>query len=89
MDVLALPCPDKVSLRQQLLSKAITLADALDVPPDSERLAFARVAAAMANGFASALDLVLEPGALTAAELRRSAELIRTRYADPAWTRQR
>ena len=89
VDVLALPCPDKVSLRQQLLSKAITLADALDVPPDSERLDFPRVAAAMANGFASALDLVLEPGALTAAELRRSAELIRTRYADPAWTRQR
>ena len=89
VDVLALPCPDKVGLRQQLLSKAITLADALDVPPDSERLAFPRVAAAMANGFASALDLVLEPGALTAAELRRSAELIRTRYADPAWTRQR
>ena len=89
VDVLALPCPDKVSLRQQLLSKAITLADALDVPPDSERLDFPRVAAAMANGFASALDIVLEPGALTAAELRRSAELIRTRYADPAWTRQR
>ena len=89
VDVLALPCPDKESLRKQLLSKAITLADALDMPPDSERLAFARVAAAMADGFASALDVNLQPGGLTAAELRRSAELIRTRYADPAWTRQR
>ena len=89
VDVLALPCPDKESLRKQLLSKAITLAEALDMPPDSERLAFARVAAAMADGFASALDVNLQPGALTAGELRRSAELIRTRYADPAWTRQR
>ena len=89
VDVLALSRAAKQRLRQQLVRKAVTLADALDVPPDSEQVAFARVAAAMADGFASALDLVLEPGALTAGELRRSAELIRTRYADPAWTRQR
>ena len=89
VNVLALPCADKERLRQQLHRKAITLAAALDVPPDSEQLEFARVAAAMADGFAAALELVLEPGALTARELRRSAELIRTRYADPAWTRQR
>lgn len=89
VEVLALPCADKARLRQELPRKAITLADALGAPPDSERLAFPRVAAAMADGFASALGLLLEPGALMAGELRRSAELIRTRYADPVWTRQR
>lgn len=89
VDVLALTCSAKTRLRRQLRRQAVTLAEALGLPPDSERLAFPRVAAAMAEGFAAALDLVLEPGALTAGELRRSAELIRTRYADPAWTRQR
>ncbi len=89
VDVLTLSHAAKERLRQQLSEQAITLADALGVSPDSERLAFPYVAAAMAAGFASALNLDLEPGALSAGELRRSAELIRTRYADPAWTRQR
>ena len=89
VDVLALSRAAKERLRQQLPRQAITLAAALDVPPDSERLAFPRVAAAMAAGFASALNLALEPGPLSAGELRRSAELIRIRYADPVWTRQR
>ena len=89
VDVLALPIATKERLRRQLPARAITLADALGVRPDSERLAFSRVAAAMAAGFASALNLTLGPGTLSAEELRRSAELIRTRYADPAWTYQR
>ena len=89
VDVLALSCTAKDRLRQQLRRQAATLAEALDLPPDSERLAFPHVAAAMAGGFASALDQDLEPGTLSASELSRSAELIRVRYADPAWTRQR
>lgn len=89
VDVLAVSCAEKKRLRQQLPRLAITLADALDVPPDSENLAFPRVASAMAEGFASALGLSLQPGTLSARELRRSAELIRTRFADPAWTRHR
>ena len=89
VDVLALSCTTKDRLRQQLRRQAATLAEALDLPPDSERLAFPHVAAAMAGGFASALDQDLEPGTLSASELSRSAELIRVRYADPAWTRQR
>jgi lipoate-protein ligase A len=89
VDVLALSCTAKDRLRQQLLRQAATLAEALDLPPDSERLAFPHVAAAMAGGFASALDQDLEQGTLSASELSRSAELIRVRYADPAWTRQR
>jgi lipoate-protein ligase A len=89
VDVLALSCTAKDRLRQQLRRQAATLAEALDLPPDSERLAFPHVAAAMAGGFASALDQDLEPGTLSASELQRSAELIRVRYADPVWTRQR
>ena len=89
VDVLALPHSERESLRDQLPRQAVTLADALDLPADSQRLTFGRVASAMAGGFASALNLVLEPGPLSAAELRRSAELIRTRYADPSWTRHR
>ena len=89
VDVLALSCTAKDRLRQQLRRQAATLAEALDLPPDSERLAFPHVAAAMAGGFASALDQDLESGTLSASELSRSAELIRVRYADPVWTRQR
>ena len=89
VDVLALSCTAKDRLRQQLRRQAATLAEALDLPPDSERLAFPHVAAAMAGGFASALDQDLEQGTLSASELSRSAELIRVRYADPVWTRQR
>ena len=89
VDVLALSCTAKYRLRQQLRRQAATLAEALDLPSDSERLAFPHVAAAMAGGFTSALDQDLQPGTLSASELSRSAELIRVRYADPAWTRQR
>ena len=89
VDVLALPCAAKDHLRHQLRQQAVTLAEALELSPDSDQLDFPRLAAAMADGFASTLDQVLEPGTLSPSELRRSAELIRTRYADPAWTLQR
>ncbi len=89
VEVLSLTSDAKERLRQQLRRQAVTLAEALKLPPDAEQPDFLRVAAAMADGFASELDQVLEPGSLSADELRRSAELIRVRYADPAWTRQR
>lgn len=89
VDVLAVSPAEKERLRHQLPRLATTLAEALEVPHDSESLAFQRVSAAMAEGFASALEIDLQPGTISARELRRSAELIRTRFADPAWTRQR
>lgn len=89
VDVLDLPDPEREHLRRELSARAVTLAEALGVPPDSEFVEFARVAGAMAEGFAAGLGLSLEPGTLTPGELRRSAELIRTRYADPAWTHHR
>lgn len=89
VEVLALPCAAKEHLRLQLRQQAVTLSDALELPSDSEKLKFSCVSAAMADGFASTLEQDLEPGMLSANELRRSAELIRIRYADPAWTLQR
>ncbi len=89
VEVLALTCAAKDHLRQQLRRQAVTLAEALELPPDTDQLDFPRLAAAMADGFASTLDQDLQPGTLSPNELRRSAELIRTRYADPAWTFQR
>ena len=89
VEVLALPCAAKEHLRQQLRRQAVTLAEALELSPDSDQLDFPRLAAAMADAFASSLGQDLEPGTLSPNELRRSAELIRTRYADPAWTLQR
>jgi lipoate-protein ligase A len=43
----------------------------------------------MEAGFATALQLDLRPGELTAAEVRRSAQLIRTQFGSDAWNRQR
>ena len=89
VDVLALPADEAVTLRNQLSTRALTLADALGVPAESSLLGFAHVAAAMSAGFAETLNLELVPGALTAAEIRCSAELIREQYANPAWTQHR
>ena len=55
VEVLSLNSDAKERLRRQLRRQAITLAEALNLPPDSEQLDFLRVAAAMADGFASAL----------------------------------
>jgi lipoate-protein ligase A len=89
VDLLTLSPEEAESLRCQLGERACTLAQALDLPADSPLLDFARVAQAMAHGFAQALNIDLQPGPLTPEEIRHSAELIRTQYADPAWTRHR
>jgi len=89
VDVLALPDEEAACLRSQLAARACTLAQALDVDESSPLLDFRRAAECMAAGLAQALTLTWKPGNLTATENRRTAELIRTRYADPAWTSQR
>ncbi|MBI3957496.1 MAG: lipoate--protein ligase family protein [Chloroflexi bacterium] len=89
VDVLALPAEEAVALRSHLAARACTLAQALGVAEDSPLLAFRRVAESMAVGLAQTLNLTWQRGHLTAAENRRAAELIRTRYADPAWTSHR
>ncbi len=89
VDVLALPSDEASALRSHLAARACTLAQALDVAEDSPLLAFRRVAEAMAAGLAETLTLTWQRGHLSAAENRRAAELIRTRYADPVWTNHR
>lgn len=89
VDLLALPPEEAANLRRQLGERACTLAEALALPDDSPLLDFAQVAQAMAQGFASALNIDLHPAPLTPEEIRHSAELIRTQYADPDWTQHR
>lgn len=89
IDVLALAPEQAATLRAELSGRACTLAQALGVADDSAGVAFEHVAAAMQTGFAAALQLDLQPGGLTAAEVRRSAQLIRTQFGSDAWNRDR
>lgn len=89
VDTLVLSPDAAQQLREQLDARACTLAQALGVAEDSPLLDFHRVAAAMADGLADALAVTWKPGRLSAAENRRAAELLRTRYADSAWTHHR
>src|SRR5690606_3341086 len=89
IDVLALDGDTAGRLRAELSERACTLAQALAVPDDSERVAFQTVAAAMQAGFGEALRLTLTPGQLTPGEVRRSAELIRTQFGSDSWNRQK
>ncbi len=87
--VLALPDGVKARLAEQLSQRACTLAQALGVAEDSPLVDFQHVAQALADGFGEALNLELVPGDLTPGELRRAAELIREKFANPAWTESR
>jgi lipoate-protein ligase A len=89
IDALALPAEERQALRQELAARACTLAQALAVPEDNWRLSFAHVAQMMQNGFQQTLNISLQAALLTAAELRRAAELIREQYANPEWTAYR
>ncbi|MEX1018546.1 MAG: biotin/lipoate A/B protein ligase family protein [Litorilinea sp.] len=86
VDVLALPAPVRLRLRRDLVNRACTLADALDLPPHAPQLGFEAVAAAMRAGFAQVLNLELKPSPPTSAEIRRTAELIRQQYGNADWT---
>lgn len=88
-DVLALAEGERATLRAELAARAGTLAQALGVTDDAPEVAFERVADVLSCGFGHALHLTLKPGQPTGAELRRTAELIRTIYANSEWTNQR
>lgn len=87
--LLALPDAERRALRAALAAHACTLAQALRVDDDAPEVAFARVAQILSCGFGQALHLTFAPGQPSPAELRRTAELIRTTYANPEWTHQR
>jgi lipoate-protein ligase A len=66
-----------------LLARACTLEQAL-----GQEVSFDEVAHALAGGFASALNLKLEPGDLTDEERSLAERLRRERYASQAWNRR-
>jgi lipoate-protein ligase A len=89
IDVLRLEENQAALLRRQLIARACTLAEALGVQPDSPQVQFSHVAAAMADGFATTLNLNFKAAQPAPAELRRAAQLIREQFANPEWTRHR
>jgi len=89
IDVLALSAEEADALRAELAARACTLAQALDVPEDHPAVQFETVCAAMRAGFEQILALDFKLTALTPAEMRRSAVLIREQYASPQWTNHR
>lgn len=70
--------------RARTLARATTLEQAL-----GRAVTWEEAARAMAQGFAEALDLPLEPGDLTGAEREAAARLRAEKYAAPAWTLRR
>ncbi len=86
VDVLALPDGERAALRDELAARAVTLAEALGVTPEAPQAQFATVAHALREGFAATLNLTLDAGQFTPAEVRRAAELIRELFANPEWT---
>jgi len=86
VDVLVLPDEERDALRADLISRACTVADALGASTNDAAVQFENVVQALSSGFSQALNLVLIAGLPTPQEVRRAAELIRTRYANAEWT---
>jgi lipoyl(octanoyl) transferase len=89
VDVLALPDEERARLRAELVTRACTLAEALGVSEDDSNLEFGHVAQAIIEGFGELLNLQFKRGQPTAAELRRTAQLIREQYANSEWLNHR
>ncbi len=89
IDVLALEPAAAARLRRDLAERATTLSSALGVAEDAPVLEYAHLVDVFATAFADELQLHLKPAPLTAKELRRTAELIRTQFADDSWTHAR
>jgi lipoate-protein ligase A len=86
--LLNLPADQRPALQAQLRNRAQTLEQALTsiTGASDVDVQFEHVARALCRGFEEVLNLELRPGTLTPAEVRRSAELIREKYANPEWT---
>lgn len=89
IDVLALPPGEAQSLRDELSTRACTLAQALGVADDDPQVAFGHVAEAIAGGFGQELKLTFSRAEPSPPEIRRTAVLIREQFASPDWTHNR
>jgi lipoate-protein ligase A len=78
---LAYSAQEREAQRRMLLSRALTLEQALGCT-----VSFDQAARALADGFAQALNLSFLPGDLTTRERALAAELRRSRYAATGWT---
>ncbi len=74
----------RASLRAELRRRAVTLSEAL-----GRRVSAGQVAEALAQGFAEALNLDLEPGMLTRQEQDLAGQLREKKYAAQDWNLQR
>jgi lipoyl(octanoyl) transferase len=74
---------EREDARQRLLRRAITVEEAL-----GDEVGLARAVGAMMAGFCDALNLQLEEGELSAAEIARADELRAMKYATDEWTRR-
>ncbi len=82
VDCLALPDEStRARLREALRERALTLELAL-----GRVISLAEATQAMAEGFARALNLRLEPGAISPVEQEMAARLRAQKYAHPDWT---
>ena len=81
VDYLAFSDDERRVQRRRLLRQALTLEEATGAV-----FAFDSVAQALAEGFASALNLTLVPGELTPRERALSTEIRGQVYANPDWT---
>lgn len=86
VDVLALDESVKARLREDLVGRACTVADALHVAPEDPAVQFPTVVQALINGFARTLNLTLKPSVLSSFEIRNAALLVRTQFANQDWT---
>ncbi|MBN1284405.1 MAG: lipoate--protein ligase family protein [Anaerolineae bacterium] len=74
----------RVEARARVLARATTLGAAL-----GRRVFWDEAAAALAAGFAAALGVALEPGALTTGEAAVAEKLCAEKYGAPGWTQRR
>jgi lipoate-protein ligase A len=81
VDYLAFSDVERGTQRRRLYLKALTMEEAI-----GSVLSFDRVAQALAEGFARALNLTLVPGELGPQERALSAEIRDKVYANPDWT---
>lgn len=83
LDALRLEAADRPALQESLRSRAVTLAEVV-----GRVISFEEAAAALTEGFATALNLALEPAPLTEREAALVEEVRRERYAAAEWNRR-
>lgn len=89
VEVLDLDEATRAALAADLAARATTLSAALGVGETDTAVDFGALTGVFAGAFVDQLQLALTPKPLTADEVRRSAELIRTQFASNAWTHHR